>query len=1073
MTAFNFRIFGRRTKDGDADSYDEEQIATPEAEETDSRENDLTEYDGRFGDRPSSLFSAEPTEREDDYAESRPSYDDDGYDGEDDPDDGYDDEEASDADYIDDEYYDTYPDGEASDSDYVEDDYDDGYEDDDYDDTYDSEDDYASYDEDGGQGQEHDAEAHYDDGYDEYEDKEQGDRSSGFQDFIERNDWLTYGLLFLFPPLGIYLLIRRKRFSSSFRYAIAAASAIWCVLLIALLVRGLKNTGDESDPFVKVDPLPTSNVVQQVTISPDANKGDEEGGGGTVSPTAGTPTAAPTATPNVSSTVNAEGSASLVWTSAASSFYHNKENCAAVAATEVLTRVTIDNARTRGKFACPICYGGTIYYGTPSGDYYHSDRTCSGMKNAQLYSIERAKAENKAACPVCITKTAKDLPSSKGGAGVVFLTQSTADKSGVKVWFTSKGSNYHVSSTCGKMTGARQGTLKEALLAGKTACKTCCSAAGTLVFCTSGGRYYHSKTNCSGMKDSSAVTLSEALVLGKEACPTCRPLSIGNKNSSSSSSAAAQSEYYVYATVNGKYYHIKSNCSGMSGAQRITLKQAITLGKRSCPTCCGGADTMVYAASGNQYYHSYATCSGIRNARSGPLAYALALGLKRCPVCWQSSSSSKSSASSGGSSSSGKTAKVTAANANVDNVYVYATRSSSYYHTNSKCSGMKGATRLTLRQAITAGKRACPTCAARAYVGVYSTNGGKYYHINSTCSGMSGAKKRTLQQAMQLGQTACPVCIGSGAGASKPASPDASSNGKSSSGSTNGIKKVANFKTGTSGISVYVSASNKYYHTKRSCVSGLRSVPLETALNYGRAACPKCASSSAIRIYATKNGKYYHLSRSCAGSGAVSNTLAVALAAGFKPCPYCVTGKTSSAAIAVKTGTYKTGTSGIKVYATASGPYYHANKTHAGSGALSVPLETAMNYGKKACPTCCRVASATVYSSSGDKYFHIYKAHAGSNAVSGSLAKALALGLTACPTCSSVYKGGGNQTVPQRSAPAASIVYVDLYASTHYYHSAAKCQAAGVTGGQGVTLEYAKDFGYAACPYCHPPTSIQ
>ena len=44
----------------------------------------------------------------------------------------------------------------------------------------------------------------------------------------------------------------------------------------------------------------------------------------------------------------------------------------------------------------------------------------------------------------------------------------------------SSNKNYHVSSTCSNLKNARQGTLKEALLAGKTACSTCCPMAVSL-----------------------------------------------------------------------------------------------------------------------------------------------------------------------------------------------------------------------------------------------------------------------------------------------------------------------------------------------------------------------------------------------------------------------------------------------------------------------------------------------------------------------------------------------------------------------------------------------------------------
>ena len=54
--------------------------------------------------------------------------------------------------------------------------------------------------------------------------------------YIDENDWVTYVLLVLFPPLGIYLLWRRGRFDKLMRIGISVASALWFALLIYLIV---------------------------------------------------------------------------------------------------------------------------------------------------------------------------------------------------------------------------------------------------------------------------------------------------------------------------------------------------------------------------------------------------------------------------------------------------------------------------------------------------------------------------------------------------------------------------------------------------------------------------------------------------------------------------------------------------------------------------------------------------------------------------------------------------------------------------------------------------------------------
>jgi len=225
--------------------------------------------------------------------------------------------------------------------------------------------------------------------------------------------------------------------------------------------------------------------------------------------------------------------------------------------------------------------------------------------------------------------------------------------------------------------------------------------------------------------------------------------------------------------------------------------------------------------------------------------------------------------------------------------------------------------------------------------------------------------------------------------------------------------------------------------------------------------------------------------------GAKSGSLASALAYGYEACPYCVT-KTKTVA---HTNTYKSGTSGIKVYATVSGKYYHSKSSCSDMKSASrITLETALNYGKKACPKCMAAASKKVYATSGDRYYHYYKAHAGSGAKAGTLAQARALGKKLCPTCEKGYevvsgksdesvtgistKGGTSYSkakvsTDKYSAPGDTNVYVDLSGKYYYYyHKSSRCSDTSMKNGTGITLEYARDFGYKACPYCNPPTSV-
>ena len=58
------------------------------------------------------------------------------------------------------------------------------------------------------------------------------------------------------------------------------------------------------------------------------------------------------------------------------------------------------------------------------------------------------------------------------------------------------------------------------------------------------------------------------------------------------------------------------------------------------------------------------------------------------------------------------------------------------------------------------------------------------------------------------------------------------------------------------------------------------------------------------------------------------------------------------------------------------------------------------------------------------------------------------------------------------SADGSSTVYIEIGSANYYYHKASRCNEAGFSGGTAVTLQYVKDWGYKACPYCNPPTQV-
>lgn len=974
-------------------------------------------------------------------------------------------------------------------ADYAQDDYDDrGYADDDrdYDDRDYADDGYADdgyADEDYADDGYYDDDGAYDDRYldedaDAYGDEDYADENPVLR-YIDEHDWVTYLLLFVLPPLGIFLLWRRHRFEQPIRIAISAVSAIWFIILIVLLVSAIfSGSGDQKSipqltmvtatPTVAVEVTPTPEATADAfaAASPDARALPNA----TQDLLAADPTATPIAGVNgtvvgnssVPSTIT---SADTVIMSATGIYYHNTESCVNIEAGASLSTVTKEVAVNQGKAPCPLCFPNQkIYYATTNGTYYHVIQDCSGMTGATTITKEAAEEAGKKPCPACIEGKVESV----SNTGLRYATSSTTDKSGITVWATAGGKYFHSNSTCSGMTGATSGSLLQALLAGKTACPNCCASAGATVFATKNGTYYHSKSDCSGMVGAYTLTVGEALVLGKKSCPTCMSASAG-ATTTTNSSGDDGSGVYVYGTPNGRYYHTNATCSGMSGATRYTLKSMLVSGRAACPVCCTGANTVVYATENGTYYHSYATCSGMKNAEAGTLAAALAYGYKKCPECWSSSSGSGSTTATSGSTGNATTTgnapassgSSSGSSSSSSGNYVYCTVTSKHYHTKANCSGMTGASRVTVAQAVAAGKTACSVCASSASRTVYSYESGTYFHAVSNCNGQSGIPKRSLEDALALGQKACPTCL------------ERYRNGTLNStantaGSTASMVSSGTFEAGTSGIKVYASADDKYYHTSSSHAGANASrVTLETALNYGKTGCPSCASSANTTVYAVQGGKYYHYSKTCAGNGATSGTRAAALAYGFDPCPYCVT-KTET--VEVK-DTYHAGTSGIKVYASISGKYYHTDRTCAGSSASYITLETALNYGKTPCPSCAGSAGKTVYSSGSDKYYHSSRTCAGEDAIAGDFAKALALGKKECPICI-----GGSEAYEESdikySAPGDTPVYVDLDSDLLYYHKNSRCSDAGLSGGTKVTLEFVLQMKYKACPFCAPPTSV-
>ena len=721
-----------------------------------------------------------------------------------------------------------YTDDGYADDGYADDGYDDGgYTDNGYDDGAYTDDGYADGDY-----------AEGDDGYYD-EDGNYIEGGSGepqsFMQYIDENDWVTYVLLVLFPPLGIYLLWRRGRFDKLLRIGISIASALWFAVLIYLIVSlaspQAENTITPGGPTISpITPTPTVSVMPSSSIAPT---GSALPG---ASPTAGIDGIVdePTATP-IAGGSSGDATGEFVWAGNTGLYYHSNRNCPQLGS-DTPQYVSLEIAERRGLEPCPTCYNQQTYYMTDGGTYYHTNPTCDGgtgvaMRNAYQTTKERAEAAGKRACPVCaggtqVTPTPNVASMLNATAVQNYARTLTTDRSGVMVYATRDGTYFHTDPTCRGMENASRISLLAALQNGKRACPDCCAVAGNVVYCTENGEWFHVDSDCQGMRNARQTYVALALVMGKTPCPEClsgvtinldSPSSSGGSSSGGSSSSSGG--VYVYATEGGQYYHSDSTCGGMRNAERVPLSAMLAIGRPACPDCCPTANNTVYATRGGTYYHSYATCSGMTGATPGTVAQALAAGFQKCPYCWSSGGSGSGSGQSTGGNST----------ESISGVTVYCTDNGTWYHNDQYCQGMRSAYAVSLEEAVARGKTACPVCCSIADRVVYAVNGGQYYHYNSSCrvEDLSRATSGTLARALMAGFGACPSCVRG----------DSSSGGGAESDSV-----TDTYEPGTSGIRVYATQSGEYYHLTRECAGSEASyITLETALNYGKTSCPVCA----------------------------------------------------------------------------------------------------------------------------------------------------------------------------------------------------------------------------------------
>ena len=451
-------------------------------------------------------------------------------------------------------------DGDRYDDDY----YDDGYGDDGYDGGYDDgyDDEYYDEDYDEDYDGEYGDEAYYDDepGYDGGPVYPEGRLGEALR-FADEHDWVTWVLLVLLPPLGIWLLWRRQRYSRNVTIALTALSALWLVLVLVLLIA--KPFRSRSD--TAITPQPVGAATQGMTEQPE----EEE----------------PEPTPEPEEEID---EATAVYALEGQPYYHKQEDCVNIPEGSELKRMAESTAADRSLMACPYCMASLYSDGLwdlvfVNGDtedrsnirvycsrfntHFHTQPDCSDLgTDGHEVALKDALLMSKTSCEVCCPTSA------------------------MLVYCTLDGTYYHVKSDCSGMKNASRVTYAEARVTGKKRCPKCIGgkdeteqAAGEgadetnsfgtgatyYVYATPNGAYYHIQQDCSGMKNAQRVALSDMLKSGRPACPVCCP----------------DAEMVVYGQKGNPYYHSNNTCSGMTSPVRGILVNALAAGLQRCPVC--------------------------------------------------------------------------------------------------------------------------------------------------------------------------------------------------------------------------------------------------------------------------------------------------------------------------------------------------------------------------------------------------------------------------------------------------------------------------------------------------------
>ena len=387
--------------------------------------------------------------------------------------------------------------------------------------------------------------------------------------------------------------------------------------------------------------------------------------------------------------------------------------------------------------------GRIVYTVDGTGEYFHRNAECNGQTYHRDLSASDAVEEGLVPCPNCLPEVYKLVAVSDGKVVTV---------SGV--YCTEQGNYFHTDPECSGMVNAAPYNKLGSSINDKSPCPVCMDGCHyALVF-------------YEGVTMEVASNSTPAPTMYVEAADGSGQIAV--------SVASSEVEYTdldeifpgldiraddtVYVTNGGHYFHFAPDCSGLEGADAVTVYDAIMLGKGMCPACGPAIEEVeeetdsaderqFHYTEGGNYYHADATCSGMVGASPHTLSEAIGAGKRHCPVCigdntdlyWLPKPEN-----------------------DADTVYI---GNFGGYHINPECFGIKSPWVASLGDVVSAGRSSCPVCIDGQFDGgAKCFVNGRHYHYDPDCTAladMGEAEEMYELQAQAAGNLRCHLCAAS------------------------------------------------------------------------------------------------------------------------------------------------------------------------------------------------------------------------------------------------------------------------------------------------------------------------